>query len=134
MFYIANSCYVCSTAFIKLSLLFQYLRIFEKGTAIRKLCIALIVLVSLWGFAYAFMAWVPCFPIHNMWDITPGAKCYSFGSQSPDDFAATFESHTAVNVLFDVLVLAIPIPLYFEKDTPMKARIGLVVLLLMGCL
>lgn len=135
LFYICNGSYVTATTFIKLSLLFQYLRIFERGTAIRRLCIILIVIISLWGLAYAFMAWVPCFPVPDMWEkLSTNTKCYSFGSKKPGDLVVSFESHTAANMIFDVIVLAIPIPLYFEKNTTHKTKMGLMAILFMGCL
>ncbi|KAK3939409.1 hypothetical protein QBC46DRAFT_342628 [Diplogelasinospora grovesii] len=136
LFYVANACYVSSTAFIKLSLLFQYLRIFEHGTILRRICTTLIIIIALWGTAYAFMAWFPCFPVSGFWMVSRTAKCYAFGASipNPDAFAATFESHTATNMVFDIMVLAIPIPLYFEQGTPSKARVNLVVLFSMGCL
>jgi hypothetical protein len=68
-----------STALIKLSLLFQYLRAVDSGR-IRIFCIALIVIISIWGFIYSFMAWFPCFPIRAYWDWTlTSAKCYAYG-------------------------------------------------------
>ena len=93
-------------------------------------------MISIWGFVSSFMAFFPCFPVRDYWDTltTSGDKCYAFGARSPGPLIAAFESHTGINMVFDVLVLAIPIPLYFEKDTPTKARRGLVVLLFMGCL
>lgn len=78
-FYIANGTYSVSTALIKLSLLFQYLRIFDSGP-VRKLCIWLIVIISCWGAAFSFMAWLPCFPVRAYWDWSlAGARCYAYG-------------------------------------------------------
>ena len=79
-FYIANGTYSMSTALIKLSLLFQYLRMFERGLT-RTLCIGMIVIISCWGIAYSIMAWFPCFPIQAYWDWSiTNAKCYAYGS------------------------------------------------------
>jgi hypothetical protein len=79
-FYVANGTYNVSTTLIKLSLLFQYLRVFEAG-AVRKLCIGMIVLISCWGFAYSFMGWFPCFPIRAYWDWSlTDATCYAYGA------------------------------------------------------
>jgi len=129
-------CYIMSSTFIKLSLLFQYLRIFGRGTTIRKYTVALIAIIAMWGFTYSFMAIFPCFPIRDYWDTktTSGSKCYLFGARRPETQVASFESHTASNMAFDILVLTLPVPLYFEKETPKKAKRGLLALLFMGCL
>ncbi len=133
-FYVMNASYTASTAFIKLSLLFQYLRIFEKGTALRKLCVGLIVFVSLWGVAYTFMAWFPCFPIHETWALprSPDARCYAFGSNDAAPFVGTFESHAGVNMILDIILLIIPAVLLFSNRTLQKNRLSLMGLLFMG--
>lgn len=134
MFYVGNAAYITCTALIKLSLLFQYLRVYNRGTTMYRLCVGLLVFTALWGAAYTFMAWFPCFPVKHLWLAPPGAKCYAFGSPDSQMFTATYESHTGVNMVLDVLVLAAPVPLYFDKHTPQKTRRGLLALLFMGCL
>ncbi len=114
--------------------MFQYLRVYRPGTAIHRACIGITVFIALWGLAYAFLAWAPCFPVHTYWDQTPDARCYGFGASGPREFTGTYMSHAVVNMVLDILVLAIPVPLYFEKSTVRKTRIGLLVLLFMGCL
>ncbi|KAH8885484.1 hypothetical protein GQ53DRAFT_695932, partial [Thozetella sp. PMI_491] len=135
LFYIANATYISSTTFVKLSLLCQYLRIYERGTAIRLSCVFLIVTIGLWGAAFSFMAWVPCFPVSAYWDVSPdrppSGSCYGFGLTLE---RTTFVAHTSLNMVFDILVLAIPIPLYFDRSLPSKTRMGMLVLLMLGCL
>ncbi len=132
LFYILNASYTSSTAFIKLSLLFQYLRVVKRGTFTWKICVFLIIIISLWGFAFSFMAWVPCFPIHKYWDYMmriPG-KCYGFGISTD---RTTFVIYTSINMVLDLTVFAIPITL-FQRDLSLKSRVGMVILVLMGCL
>lgn len=134
LFYVANATYISATTFIKLSLLCQYLRIYERGSAIRLSCVFLIVTIGLWGAAFSFMAWVPCFPVSAYWDVTPDAppsgSCYGFGLTLE---RTTFVAHTSLNMVFDILVLAIPIPLYFDRTLPSRTRMGMLVLLMLGC-
>lgn len=121
-----------STTFIKLSLLFQYLRVYQDWVSMRRFCILLIGLIAFWGSAFSFVAWVPCFPVHQYWDLTDtGRRCYGFGVSTD---RITFIIHTSANMTFDLLVLAIPIPLYFEKTTMSRTRTGMIVLLFLGCL
>lgn len=47
------------SAFIKISLLLQYLRIFKAG-AMRWVCIILIILVAMWGIGFSFSGWFSC--------------------------------------------------------------------------
>jgi len=117
---------------MKLSLLLQYLRIFDRGTPVHRLCIGLSGLVILWGLGFSVMAWAPCFPVHAYWDLQPAdAKCYGFGDGSN---RTAYVLHTAINMLFDMVVLAIPATLYIGKIAQSKTRIGMLILLFMGVL
>jgi hypothetical protein len=132
LFYVGNGCYLLSTTFIKLSLLFQYLRIFEDGKH-RRICIYAIVVVSLWGLTYTVLAWVPCVPVHGFWDIYMTDKyCFGYGSQNASQFVAMFETHAALNMAFDLLVFVLPIPLYFKPNTMRQQRLSLLVLFFIG--
>jgi Na+(H+)/acetate symporter ActP len=121
-----------STTLIKISLLFQYLRVFKEGP-MRSLCLGVIAFVCLWGFAYSFIAWVPCVPLARFWNpLGHAGKCWGYGAGTPHEFVSTFESHAGVNMVLDVLCFSIPIPLYFKRGTANRTRIGLLVLLFMG--
>lgn len=58
-FYVANGIYPASTAFIKLAILFQYLRVLERDSKMRKLTVRVIVVVFLWGVVFTTLAFVP---------------------------------------------------------------------------
>ncbi|OTA92211.1 hypothetical protein M434DRAFT_61763, partial [Hypoxylon sp. CO27-5] len=130
-FYVGNAAYVSSTALIKEALLLQYLRVFDRGIFVRRLLISLIVFTALWGVAYSFLAWAPCIPVQDFWN-NGGPTCYGYGSQHPGPFVATFESHAAINMALDTLVLIIPLPLFFKDGTTTCTRVRLVGLLSMG--
>ncbi|KAI1658582.1 hypothetical protein F4813DRAFT_38877 [Daldinia decipiens] len=132
-FYVANAAYVTSTALIKEALLLQYLRVFDQAVFIRRFVIALAVFTALWGFAYSFLAWVPCVPIHDFWAKGGGGPtCYGYGSPYARTFAATFESHAAINMVLDIVVLIIPLPLIFKDGSTVNARVRLAALFSMG--
>lgn len=120
-----------STAFVKLALLFQYLRIFKEGR-MRAVTISVMIITAIWGAAYTFMAIVPCFPIQKYWTLTLPGKCYGFGSLNPPVFYAMYASSAGINMTLDLIVLAIPIPVYFAKNTPFKSKLGLTALFCMG--
>ncbi len=126
-----------STALIKISLLLQYMRIYQKGALLHNICRGLLIFVALWGVAYSIMAWVPCIPVSDYWTVlyaqdTSGLRCYGYGSQSVEVFKATYESHAAVNMLLDLVVMALPIPLYFEPGARGRTRLGLIGVIVMG--
>ena len=132
--YIIGASYTSSTALIKISLLLQYLRIYERGTWIYRITQLLLVLVCLWGFAYSFLSWGCCLPSPSaFWNLTYKG-CYGFASPIAANAIATIESHASVNMALDVVVLTMPVPMLFKKDTPFKTKMGLLVLLAMGCL
>lgn len=133
-FYVANASYILATAFIKLALLLQYIRLFPHRQNLRRFCVGLIIFTSIWGAVYGFMAWVPCFPVHGYWDRDPNAVCYAFGNGLGKAFTITYETHTAINMVLDVLVLAIPIPLWFEKESTFRVKLGLLGLFSIGIL
>ncbi|ORY62362.1 uncharacterized protein BCR38DRAFT_238396 [Pseudomassariella vexata] len=129
LFWISDACFNTSNTFIKLSVLFQYLRIFNRGR-MRKLSVCLIVFVSLWGLTFAFMSWVPCFPIENYWK---GQKhCYALGSRNHTEFYGTILAANGSNMALDLIILAVSVPLYFRRETAQKTKRGLLSLLFMG--
>ncbi|KAI2463888.1 hypothetical protein F4781DRAFT_414858 [Annulohypoxylon bovei var. microspora] len=125
VFYVTNAAYNMSTTLIKISLLFQYLRVFHSGY-MRTICIVMLVIISLWGTGYSLMAWIPCVPISGYWILEMEAKCYGFGSRNANEFYKSYLSHTAVNTVLDMIVFTMPIPLYFERDTIRRTKLGLV--------
>jgi hypothetical protein len=110
-FWLAHSVYLTETTVIKVSLLVQYLRIFKAGR-MRWLCLGLAGLITLWGLAFSFIGWFPCFPVRAMWDRTGTFKCYGFGYSDRASFIAMFQIHSATNMVFDLAVFVIPLVLF----------------------
>ncbi|KAK6956054.1 hypothetical protein Daesc_001324 [Daldinia eschscholtzii] len=133
VFYVTNASYNLSATLIKMSLLFQYLRVYRSG-GLRTTCIIMLVVVSFWGAAYSFMGWVPCFPVSGYWNMGIGARCYGFGSTNADEVFKTYISHTTVNTVLDMIVFAIPVPLYFRPGTVRRTKLGLIGLISMGAI
>ncbi|KAK8119684.1 uncharacterized protein PG998_004310 [Apiospora kogelbergensis] len=136
LFYLMNGFFNLGSACIKLSLLFQYLRIFERGTWIWRATLAVIAAVSVWGFTFSFMAFVPCSrgPQFDPLGKTPDTRCWAYGSGDPDIFTMTFNAHTVMNMIFDLVILLLPFQLYLNKTMTTKMRLGLLALLFMGAL
>jgi hypothetical protein len=117
---------------MKLCLLTQYLRLFSDKPRARQVCWFFIVLSAMWGFAFSTIAIVPCVPISGFWNWSQHARCYGFGSKIPDQVGGTYAAHVATNVALDLIVLAIPIPLYFQTFKQKKQRVGFSIMILLG--
>ncbi|KAH0337336.1 hypothetical protein KCU81_g8141, partial [Aureobasidium melanogenum] len=118
-----NVLYVVLIHVTKSSILTQYLRIFPTRTMRRLtwLLFAALVPSVLWGvFASIFI----CDPVKKVWrPMTPG-KCLSTRTY--------WVSVTAVNIVLDFAVLALPMPVISRLKLPKKQKIGLVGVFLLG--
>lgn len=97
----ANASYPSSAGLIKLALLFQYLRVYERGTVLRWIVIFTTVIVGLWCLAYSILGWIPCVPVYAYWNLTLPAVRYAYGSLYVGPFVATYTSMTASNMVLD---------------------------------
>ncbi|KAK6206560.1 hypothetical protein LQW54_007630 [Pestalotiopsis sp. IQ-011] len=131
-FYVCNASYCTATAFIKEALLLQYLRVYGRGHPMWRFTFVVVVFTALWGVAYSFIAWVPCFPVQGFWGAATGATCYGYGSPVASQFVGTYESHTAINMILDFLVLLIPLPLLVREGSTLKQKLRILGLLIMG--
>jgi hypothetical protein len=129
--YITNAAYHTTTALIKASLLFQYLRMFREGIR-HKICIVLLCLVAVWGFIFSFMAWVPCFPVSGFWNRGPGTVCYGFGYRTVDEAKNCVLAFAASNMIFDIVIFAVPLSEYFRKDLKRKQLLAMTGLFALG--
>ena len=124
-----------ATAFIKISLLFQYLRFYNTPGTMRWICISTLVFLGLFATAFSFIAWFPCFPVETYWnasELETASSCYGFGSHDVGEVYSTFKAHTVMNMTLDLIVLAIPAVLWWHKDATAQTRKGLLALLAMG--
>ncbi|KAK0614708.1 hypothetical protein B0T14DRAFT_570612 [Immersiella caudata] len=133
LFYILNVSLNFAATFIKLSQLFQFLRLFEKGTWAYRASVYGIIVISAWGIAYTLLSIFPCANIPDAWNVLArDARCWAYASQNPDEFTATLVSHNTLNTLFDMYIIAIPFQLYSKSGLSLRTRLGLLVLLGMG--
>lgn len=103
----------------------------------RRLTIALIIVASLWGIAYSFLAWVPCVPVSGLWNTTEKAVRYAYGSQDIGVFVGTYISHAALNMALDLAVLSIPLTtfgMWNDDGVDKKSRKALIGLYFLGAM
>lgn len=94
----------------------------------------LIVIVSIWGFAFSFMAWFPCFPVQQFYRLGSESNCYGYGSSNPMDVYNVVVASNATNMALDFIILVLPIPLLFSDGTIRRTKLGLVGLFFIGAL
>ncbi|OAK96931.1 hypothetical protein IQ06DRAFT_48439 [Phaeosphaeriaceae sp. SRC1lsM3a] len=139
--YITNMSYCASATFIKLAILFQYLRLFAETAntttsaqyrlAVRTTWV-LIVLSSMWGLAFFLLAVFPCTPIDKDWNTSLEGTCIGWGSKVPDEFFAMFVGHSASNMVLDLMVLLTPLPFLSMLRIAGKSKAGLITLFTLG--
>lgn len=89
----------------------------------------------MWGLAYSFLAFFPCFPVAAYWDWSiEGATCYAYGVKRKHPFVETFVSHAAINVLLDVLIVVMPAPLLLRRAMSKREKWSVCGLAAMGIL
>lgn len=131
----SNASFSTSNALVKLSILLQYLRLFkDRMRNLRVATTVLIIIVSMWGFAFSFMAWFPCFPVQQFYRLGSELSCYGYGSTNSMEVYNVVVSSNATNMALDFIILVLPIPLLFSDDTIRKTKLGLMGLLVIGVL
>lgn len=129
----SNASFSTSNALVELSILLQYVRVFQDR--MRPLRIAskvMIAIVSIWGFAFSFMAWFSCFPVQQFYRLGSESNCYGYGSTTPMDVYNVVVASNATNMALDFIILVLPIPLLFIDDTIRRTKLGLVGLFIIG--
>jgi hypothetical protein len=93
----------------------------------------MLVVVSLWGVAFCFLTWVPCYPVSAFWDFTiTNAVCWGFASRVPLLAMQAFVSHAISTAILDFIVFIIPVHLYFKPNAEKKTQYSLIVLFILG--
>lgn len=94
-------------------------------------------LVSLYASPYNNADWYSLlagFPPQAYYDSLkyPNATCYGFGFVNTKDFISLFESHTALNMVFDVTVFVTPMILFTKPNLRMKNVIAMSGIFIIG--
>lgn len=87
---------------------------------------------DLCGLAFGFLAWFPTMPVNAYWDLTKPATRYAYGSLDVEVFVATYETHAAMNMFLDVVVLAVAVPFFFKPGMGRNSYWGLLSLFILG--
>lgn len=119
----AQLLYVVALAFIKLSLLAFYWRLFSVRSKIPIILAA--VLVVAWGIAVNFALIFTCKPVEAQWDFTiTDAVCL--------DTKRVYLGASIPNVITDIILLVLPLPYVWSLNAPITQRLILGGMFLLG--
>jgi hypothetical protein len=122
--YICELLYILTIGFVKLSLLFFYLRIFPKRS-LRIICWATILFCILSSSAFILVTIFQCAPIQFVWDKNiKGGKCLNYN--------AVAWSNAAINILLDLIIIVLPIRETLSLQLNLKQKVRLVVMFCVG--
>ncbi|KAI4845563.1 hypothetical protein E4T44_05545 [Aureobasidium sp. EXF-8845] len=115
--------YLAGLTLTKLSILLQYMRLFQ-GKTIHRIIIGMLIFVAAYGTWSILGALLICTPIHSFWDRKGDAKCMNL--------AAKWFSDAAVNILTDFILLSIPMPFLKGLNLPYRQKAGLIAVFALG--
>jgi hypothetical protein len=125
--------YALSTGMIKVSLLLQYIRVFERGTWDHRFTVFMLVIVALWCFALTFISTFVCFPSPSaFWKMQPRG-CYGFAATNINELTGTIKGHSASNFFLDCVILGLAVRLQFATGAQTNKK-SMIAILFMGTL
>lgn len=126
LFFIEEEMYCVCIAAIKVSMLCLYLNIFpNRGLRIATYIVLAITLV--WAIVSFFVLLFSCNPISyywNMWDGEHSGKCI--------DHDSILLAHSSVNIVLDVLIVAIPMPTLAKLHMRLEKKLGVCLMFAVG--
>ena len=109
---------------VRLSVLFFYVRIFRSVHKYRMAFWTVGSLIIGWCIATNFLAIFSCIPIHKAWNPEIPGHCL--------DPSRTFLGPTILNILIDIVLLVLPIPMIWKLSMNTTRRLALVVVFCSG--
>lgn len=97
--------------FIRLSYLVFYLR-FAVTKKFRIVLYIWVVLVSAFGIATAVVSFIPCLPFEKLWTPSMPGHCINI--------KAYWIANPALNIVFDIVIFVLPIPILWDLKCKYK--------------
>jgi hypothetical protein len=118
------SLYIVSVSLPKLAIIYIYLQIFMDRLS-RLCCWATVFVLVVGPATGVFLIAFQCTPVGYLWNKTiPGGHCI--------DQALFFRYGSLPNIITDVVMLILPIPLIWTLRASVKVKIGLLLTFLVG--
>ncbi|KAL5628618.1 hypothetical protein BROUX41_002009 [Berkeleyomyces rouxiae] len=115
--------YMCALAATKISIMVLYFRIFPSQK-LRRLVWATSIFTILFTVASVLATIFQCQPAKAAWDFLVEGKCYTFVN--------FLYANAAVSLATDILVLAMPLPLLWRLTLPVRQRLAICSLFMLG--
>ncbi|USW51811.1 hypothetical protein Slin15195_G051300 [Septoria linicola] len=115
--------YYLALMFAKLSILFQYLRIFPEKR-FRRWCFTLMAVIVGWTLWAFFSALFACWPIQHFWNPAIPGACLNR--------LAVWFSNAAMNIVTDIATTVLPLPVLKSLNLPKRQRYILMAVFGMG--
>ncbi|KAF2993219.1 hypothetical protein E8E13_000910 [Curvularia kusanoi] len=122
-FWLTQAFYTLTNGFNKMAFVALYYRIFPLPR-FRQACIVLMAISIAWTVGYLFVVIFQCTPIPRVFDRSIPGHCISF-------FGHRW-SNAITNLVTDIAIFVLPIPVIIRLNMSMGSRVGLVVLFCMG--
>ncbi|OJJ62062.1 hypothetical protein ASPSYDRAFT_76022 [Aspergillus sydowii CBS 593.65] len=121
--WVAIPIYNASLAFTKISILFQYLRIFPsyRFCIICYIVLGVVILYATWAIVSGF---VNCVPVAKFWDRKISGTCLSF--------EAVWFFNASMNIATDLTLLILPMPLLSQLHLPRRQKVALLGVFALG--
>lgn len=103
---------------IKLSVLMFYVRIFHKIRSYRIAFWVMGAIIVSWDIAVSMMAIFTCIPVQAAWISSIHGRCL--------DYQSTFLGTAVSNIIIDVLLLILPMPMLWKLNINTRRKIALV--------
>lgn len=127
--FLGNCSYLLTLSFIKVSLLFQLLRISVPDSKTRKIIIGVFVFAIIVSLVNLLLAIFRCLPVAYHWTrILPNAEGHCL------DFTVVVYTTSGLNIFMDIIIWIVPMPLIWNLRLPKAQKIGLVAVMSLGAL
>ena len=123
--FVVELTYLLAVALGKLTILAIYLRIFNSKPMLYTTYIIIGIVAASW-FGSTIAGIFQSLPVGCQWDPTAGANCHSF------DILAFFRYLSIPNIVTDVVMLVLPLPMVWRLKLPHTQKIGLTCVFLTG--
>lgn len=110
--------------FIKLSLLAFYLRLAPNNPVFRTAVYVMIFVAASFGIGSIMSAALQCIPISMLWDTTVEGSCININT--------FYFANSALNIITDMIIYILPIPILWKLQLPVIQRVGLCAVLGLG--
>jgi hypothetical protein len=121
--WLAIPMYNCSLWCTKFSILFQYLRLFPRRP-MRIACYTIMGIVTVYSSWAVVSGYLNCVPVAKFWDRSIPGHCLNF--------EALWFFNAAMNLITDMGLLVLPMPVLNSLQLPRKQRLALMAVFAVG--